>query len=178
MVMLKAKWPGLKTFSTLVLIVAGACGYVATDRRWGRRDGPDQRTPLRHHAEQQLAACPFPAQGFNWAAYSYAIIYLLAFTVDQVLIKKIVSEVRLTRWGLVYYNNLLALCAGRMGWHARREGVPSRAERAERARVWPVTLPLIAAALCRPCRPALCLMPAARARATSAGAGRRGSAFD
>jgi len=80
MLILKTPWPGIRTFSTLVLILVGAIGYVATDR------------------------------GFNWQAYTYAVTYLVAFTIDQVLIKKIVSEVRLTRWGLVYYNNLLALC--------------------------------------------------------------------
>eukprot|EP01062_Namystynia_karyoxenos_P048360 TRINITY_DN3677_c0_g2_i1.p1 TRINITY_DN3677_c0_g2~~TRINITY_DN3677_c0_g2_i1.p1 ORF type:complete len:413 (+),score=108.33 TRINITY_DN3677_c0_g2_i1:78-1241(+) len=80
MAVLKSPWPGMATFCSLVLILVGACGYVATDR------------------------------GFNWAAYTYAATYLVAFTVDQVLIKKIVTDVKLTRWGLVYYNNVLALC--------------------------------------------------------------------
>eukprot|EP01059_Diplonema_ambulator_P030176 TRINITY_DN5065_c1_g2_i1.p1 TRINITY_DN5065_c1_g2~~TRINITY_DN5065_c1_g2_i1.p1 ORF type:complete len:347 (+),score=72.61 TRINITY_DN5065_c1_g2_i1:81-1121(+) len=78
-VYLKSPFPGMKTVACLVLIFLGACGYVATDSE------------------------------FKWSAYSYALAYLCAFTVDQVLIKKIVMDTNLTRWGLVYYNNLLAL---------------------------------------------------------------------
>eukprot|EP01065_Artemidia_motanka_P036183 TRINITY_DN44096_c0_g1_i1.p1 TRINITY_DN44096_c0_g1~~TRINITY_DN44096_c0_g1_i1.p1 ORF type:complete len:351 (+),score=85.28 TRINITY_DN44096_c0_g1_i1:111-1163(+) len=93
MLVLKTPWLGWRTFGTLLLILVGACGYVATDR------------------------------GFNWEAYTYAGTYLVAFTIDQVLIKKIVSEVKLSRWGLVYYNNLLALLLMPLGgavtgeWH-------------------------------------------------------------
>eukprot|EP01062_Namystynia_karyoxenos_P048361 TRINITY_DN3677_c0_g3_i1.p1 TRINITY_DN3677_c0_g3~~TRINITY_DN3677_c0_g3_i1.p1 ORF type:complete len:353 (+),score=118.62 TRINITY_DN3677_c0_g3_i1:93-1151(+) len=102
MLVLRSPWPGLPTFCSLVLILVGACGYVANER------------------------------GFHWEAYTYAGAYLVAFTIDQVLIKKIVTEVKLTRWGLVYYNNLLALCLMPVGgavtgeWHklagAIREG--------------------------------------------------------
>eukprot|EP01064_Diplonema_japonicum_P037378 TRINITY_DN8723_c5_g1_i1.p1 TRINITY_DN8723_c5_g1~~TRINITY_DN8723_c5_g1_i1.p1 ORF type:complete len:346 (+),score=61.34 TRINITY_DN8723_c5_g1_i1:102-1139(+) len=76
---LKSPFPGFKTVLSLLLIFIGACGYVATD------------------------------SSFKWSAYGYAIAYLCAFTVDQVLIKKIVTEVPLTKWGLVFYNNVLAL---------------------------------------------------------------------
>eukprot|EP01060_Flectonema_neradi_P005587 TRINITY_DN1371_c1_g4_i1.p1 TRINITY_DN1371_c1_g4~~TRINITY_DN1371_c1_g4_i1.p1 ORF type:complete len:379 (+),score=77.19 TRINITY_DN1371_c1_g4_i1:59-1138(+) len=79
MVAFKTAFPGLKTLGTLLLIIFGACGYVATD------------------------------EGFRWEAVWYALIYLCAFTIDQVLIKKIVMDVKLQPWGLVYYNNLLAL---------------------------------------------------------------------
>ncbi|KAJ9473054.1 GDP-mannose transporter GONST4 [Diplonema papillatum] len=79
MAYLKSPWPGVKTFLALLLIFFGACGYVAHENH------------------------------FQWHAYFYAITYLFAFTIDQVLIKKIVMDVKLTRWGLVYYNNLLAL---------------------------------------------------------------------
>merc|ERR1712032_20812 len=37
-------------------------------------------------------------------------MYLLAMSMDTVVIKHIISHVELGAWGLVYYNNLLALC--------------------------------------------------------------------
>lgn len=73
-------WPSRKSVACLVLIVVAACGYVATD------------------------------EGFAWNAYGYALLYLCAMTTDQVVIKKVVMNVKLTRWGLVYYNNLIAAC--------------------------------------------------------------------
>ena len=91
MVMLKTSFPGVKTLLTLLLIIAGACGFVATD------------------------------QGFRWEAAWYALTYLCAFTVDQVLIKKIVMDVTLTRWGLVFYNNLLALVLMPVGMYVTGE---------------------------------------------------------
>ena len=74
-----AAWPGWKTLSTMLFIVFSACGYIYTD------------------------------EGFVWAAYLYALLYLAAMSIDTILIKKVVEDVKLTRWGLVFYNNFLAL---------------------------------------------------------------------
>lgn len=42
------------------------------------------------------------------SALFWAVIYICAMTVDSVFIKKVVTDVQLTRWGMVYYNNFLA----------------------------------------------------------------------
>jgi len=72
--------PSGKSVATLVLIILGAIGYVITD------------------------------EGVKWSAYMWSLLYLVAMTVDQVFIKKIVMNVKLSRWGLVYYNNIIAVC--------------------------------------------------------------------
>jgi GDP-mannose transporter len=42
------------------------------------------------------------------AAFTWALVYIAAMTLDSVLIKKVVTDVKLTRWGMVFYNNFLA----------------------------------------------------------------------
>ena len=71
--------PGHKAISSMFLIVLSAAAYIATDK------------------------------AFVWEAYIWAIIYLIAMAVDTILIKKVVTDVKLTRWGMVYYNNFIAL---------------------------------------------------------------------
>eukprot|EP01060_Flectonema_neradi_P038197 TRINITY_DN7956_c0_g1_i1.p1 TRINITY_DN7956_c0_g1~~TRINITY_DN7956_c0_g1_i1.p1 ORF type:complete len:365 (+),score=46.79 TRINITY_DN7956_c0_g1_i1:47-1096(+) len=71
--------PGGKAIGAMFLIVASAAGYIATDKE------------------------------FVWEAYIWAIVYLVAMAVDTILIKKVVTEVKLSRWGMVYYNNFIAL---------------------------------------------------------------------
>ena len=38
------------------------------------------------------------------------MVYICAMTTDSVIIKKVVTDVKLTRWGMVFYNNFLAFC--------------------------------------------------------------------
>ena len=71
--------PSVKTLMSMVLIVASSIVYIMTD------------------------------SDFKWAAYMYAILYMLAMAIDTILIKKVVEDVSLTRWGLVFYNNAIAL---------------------------------------------------------------------
>eukprot|EP00958_Prasinococcus_capsulatus_P014619 scaffold1536_cov397-Prasinococcus_capsulatus_cf.AAC.14 len=46
--------------------------------------------------------------GYNLRSYAWASAYVVAMTIDMVLIKKVIHEVGLSTWGLVYYNNLIA----------------------------------------------------------------------
>eukprot|EP00755_Sulcionema_specki_P012978 Sspe_Gene.52775::Locus_29222_Transcript_1_1_Confidence_1.000_Length_1257::g.52775::m.52775 len=46
---------------------------------------------------------------FQTEAYGWSALYILAMSIDTVLIKKVVTDVELTRWGLVFYNNFIAL---------------------------------------------------------------------
>ena len=46
---------------------------------------------------------------FKLHSYFWGVAYVLSMTVDMVLIKKIVTNVGLSTWGLVYYNNVLAM---------------------------------------------------------------------
>eukprot|EP01063_Lacrimia_lanifica_P021948 TRINITY_DN29658_c0_g1_i1.p1 TRINITY_DN29658_c0_g1~~TRINITY_DN29658_c0_g1_i1.p1 ORF type:complete len:366 (+),score=141.91 TRINITY_DN29658_c0_g1_i1:64-1098(+) len=77
---MKAKMPANQTLASMVMIVLSAAGYIATD------------------------------EGFVYAAYLWAALYMVAMSIDTILIKKVVEDVKLTRWGMVYYNNLLAVC--------------------------------------------------------------------
>eukprot|EP00755_Sulcionema_specki_P033408 Sspe_Gene.100684::Locus_75353_Transcript_1_1_Confidence_1.000_Length_1767::g.100684::m.100684 len=88
MLVLRTPWPGVYSFLSLVLIAFGAVCYMVVNNK---------------------------ALNEQPQAYIYAFVYLCAFTVDQVLIKKIVMEVKLTRWGLVLYNNTLALVLWPLG---------------------------------------------------------------
>eukprot|EP01059_Diplonema_ambulator_P003507 TRINITY_DN13200_c0_g2_i1.p1 TRINITY_DN13200_c0_g2~~TRINITY_DN13200_c0_g2_i1.p1 ORF type:complete len:345 (+),score=91.13 TRINITY_DN13200_c0_g2_i1:43-1077(+) len=76
---MKAPLPSNKTILSMFIILGAACGYVYTD------------------------------EGFAWAAYIYAMAYMFAMAIDTILIKKVVEDVTLTRWGLVFYNNFIAL---------------------------------------------------------------------
>jgi len=77
-VMLGTPLPGLKVFGTLVLIILGAIGYVATD------------------------------MDFSSTAYFWGFAYVSSMVIDTILVKKVVTEVSLKPWGLVLYNNLIA----------------------------------------------------------------------
>eukprot|EP01061_Rhynchopus_euleeides_P007845 TRINITY_DN1689_c0_g2_i4.p1 TRINITY_DN1689_c0_g2~~TRINITY_DN1689_c0_g2_i4.p1 ORF type:complete len:350 (+),score=127.72 TRINITY_DN1689_c0_g2_i4:332-1381(+) len=71
--------PSWKTMGSMLLIVTSSICYIYTD------------------------------EGFAWAAYLYALLYLAAMAIDTILIKKVVEDVTLSRWGLVFYNNFIAL---------------------------------------------------------------------
>ena len=64
---------------SLIAIFLGAFGFVLVDRK------------------------------FKLHSYFWGVAYVLSMTVDMVLIKKIVTNVGLSTWGLVYYNNVLAM---------------------------------------------------------------------
>lgn len=70
--------PNKKVFGSLILIVLGAFGYVYTD------------------------------DNFSATAYFWGLAYVVSMVVDTILVKKVVSTVKLTSWGLVLYNNLIA----------------------------------------------------------------------
>lgn len=63
-----------------------------------------------------LALCMivFGAIGFTFSegvvttAYFWGMAYVVSMVIDTVLVKKVVTEVKLTPWGLVLYNNLVA----------------------------------------------------------------------
>ncbi|KAL1546189.1 GDP-fucose transporter 1 [Salvia divinorum] len=78
--------PSKLTFLSLVIILGGAVGYVATD------------------------------DGFTLTAYSWAIAYLVTITTEMVYIKHIVTNLGLNTWGFVLYNNLLSLMMAPLFW--------------------------------------------------------------
>lgn len=73
----KQPCPSKLTFFSLVAILGGAMGYVATD------------------------------SGFSLTAYSWAFAYLVTITTEMVYIKHMVTNLGLNTWGFVLYNNLL-----------------------------------------------------------------------
>ncbi|XP_076890354.1 GDP-fucose transporter 1-like [Bidens hawaiensis] len=78
--------PSKITFLSLVVILMGAVGYVATD------------------------------SGFTLTAYSWAFAYLITITTEMVYIKHMVTNLGLNTWGFVYYNNLLSLMMAPVFW--------------------------------------------------------------
>lgn len=78
--------PSKFTFASLLIIFAGAVGYVATD------------------------------SAFTLTAYAWAFAYLVTITSEMVYIKHIVSNIGLNTWGLVLYNNLLSLMIAPVFW--------------------------------------------------------------
>ncbi|XP_058734533.1 GDP-mannose transporter GONST3-like [Vicia villosa] len=78
-VFLNRPWPSLKTWASLGTIFAGSVLYVATDYQ------------------------------FTFAAYMWAVAYLVSMTIDFVYIKHVVTTIELNTWGLVLYNNIEAL---------------------------------------------------------------------
>ncbi|MQL92943.1 hypothetical protein Taro_025578 [Colocasia esculenta] len=82
----KQPCPSKLTFLSLVIILAGAVGYVITD------------------------------SGFTLTAYSWAAAYLAAITVEMVYIKHTVTHLGLNTWGFVLYNNLLSLMIAPAFW--------------------------------------------------------------
>lgn len=75
----KQPFPRLGSLLSLVTILVGAVGYVATDSQ------------------------------FNVTAYSWAFSYLVVITFEMVYVKHMITHLGLNTWGLVLYNNLLAL---------------------------------------------------------------------
>ncbi|KAK6159843.1 hypothetical protein DH2020_003224 [Rehmannia glutinosa] len=82
----KQPCPSKLTFVSLVVILAGAVGYVATDN------------------------------GFTLTAYSWAFAYLVTITTEMVYIKHMVTNLGLNTWGFVFYNNLLSLMMAPLFW--------------------------------------------------------------
>ncbi|XP_019192397.1 PREDICTED: GDP-mannose transporter GONST4 [Ipomoea nil] len=82
----KQPLPSKLTFLSLVIILGGAIGYVATD------------------------------SGFTLTAYSWAVAYLVTITTEMVYIKHIVTNLGLNTWGFVLYNNLLSLMIAPLFW--------------------------------------------------------------
>ncbi|XP_051145729.1 GDP-fucose transporter 1-like [Andrographis paniculata] len=78
--------PSKLTFLSLVIILGGAVGYVATDN------------------------------GFTLTAYSWAFAYLVTITTEMVYIKHMVTNLGLNTWGFVLYNNLLSLLMAPLFW--------------------------------------------------------------
>jgi hypothetical protein len=72
-------WPSLKTWASLGIIFAGSVLYVATDYQ------------------------------LTFAAYMWAVAYLVSMMIDFVYIKHVVTTIELNTWGLVLYNNIQAL---------------------------------------------------------------------
>ncbi|KAL3843519.1 hypothetical protein ACJIZ3_000922 [Penstemon smallii] len=82
----KQPLPSKLTFLSLVVILGGAVGYVATD------------------------------YGFTITAYSWAFAYLVTITTEMVYIKHMVTNLGLNTWGFVFYNNLLSLMMAPLFW--------------------------------------------------------------
>ncbi|KAM6600824.1 GDP-fucose transporter 1 [Cannabis sativa] len=82
----KQPCPSKLTFVSLLVILGGAIGYVATD------------------------------SGFTLTAYSWAFAYLVTITTEMVYIKHMVTNLGLNTWGFVLYNNLLSLMMAPLFW--------------------------------------------------------------
>lgn len=82
----KQPCPSKLTFASLLIILGGAIGYVATD------------------------------SAFTLTAYSWAVAYLIAITTEMVYIKHMVMNLGLNTWGFVLYNNLLSLMMAPVFW--------------------------------------------------------------
>ncbi|GMI84279.1 golgi nucleotide sugar transporter 4, GDP-fucose transporter 1 [Hibiscus trionum] len=78
--------PSKSTFVSLLVILGGAVGYVATD------------------------------SAFTLTAYSWAFAYLATITTEMVYIKHMVMNLGLNTWGFVLYNNLLSLMMAPVFW--------------------------------------------------------------
>lgn len=82
----KQPLPSRLTFVSLLVILGGAIGYVATD------------------------------SAFTLTAYSWAFAYLVTITTEMVYIKHMVTHLGLNTWGFVLYNNLLSLMMAPLFW--------------------------------------------------------------
>ncbi|KAL2338317.1 hypothetical protein Fmac_012763 [Flemingia macrophylla] len=85
--------PSNLTFLSLLVILAGAVGYVATD------------------------------SAFTLTAYSWAFAYLVTITTEMVYIKHMVMNLGLGTWGFVFYNNLLSLMMAPFFWFLTGENL-------------------------------------------------------
>ncbi|KAL5975664.1 GDP-fucose transporter 1 [Asimina triloba] len=79
-------FPSKLTFLSLMIILAGAVGYVITDST------------------------------FTLTAYSWAVAYLITITTEMVYIKHMVMNLSLNTWGFVFYNNFLSLMMAPVFW--------------------------------------------------------------
>ena len=102
--LLGADWPNRDAWLALLTISMGALGF----------------------AHNNLSQMSDPVVLF-WAS-----TYLLCITADMLIVKRVITAIKLKPWGYVYYNNLLALCVypfwalvtgeksdGRKGWKTR-----------------------------------------------------------
>ncbi|KAH9575032.1 hypothetical protein CY35_01G090900 [Sphagnum magellanicum] len=87
----KQALPSKYTFASLLVILAGALGYVITD------------------------------SAFTLTAYSWAFAYLVTICTEMVYIKHMVMDLGLNTWGFVLYNNVLALMLSPFFWVAMGE---------------------------------------------------------
>jgi hypothetical protein len=70
-----ANLPGAKTAGSLVLIFLGAAGYTMFDST------------------------------FSVTSYGWGAAYVTIFCIEMIYVKDVVSHIKLSNWGLVYYNN-------------------------------------------------------------------------
>jgi hypothetical protein len=70
-----AHLPSAKTAASLLLIFAGAAGYTTFDST------------------------------FSVTSYGWGAAYVTIFCVEMIYVKDVVSHIKLSNWGLVYYNN-------------------------------------------------------------------------
>jgi GDP-mannose transporter len=70
-----AQLPSAKTTASLLLIFAGAAGYTTFDST------------------------------FSVTSYGWGVAYVVIFCVEMIYVKDVVSHIKLSNWGLVYYNN-------------------------------------------------------------------------
>ncbi|XP_054790496.1 GDP-fucose transporter 1-like [Prosopis cineraria] len=82
----KQPCPSKLSFLSLVIILGGAVGHVATD------------------------------SAFSVTAYSWAFAYLVTITYEMVYLKHMVMNLGLNTWGFVLYNNLLSLMMAPIFW--------------------------------------------------------------
>ena len=80
--LLGADWPNRDAWLALLTISMGALGF----------------------AHNNLSQMSDPVVLF-WAS-----TYLLCITADMLIVKRVITAIKLKPWGYVYYNNLLALC--------------------------------------------------------------------
>lgn len=73
-----ATMPSPRTAATLLLIFAGAVGYVIVD------------------------------SSFSMQSYTWGSIYVCVFCLEMIWVKDITSHIKLSNWGLVFYNNFLS----------------------------------------------------------------------
>lgn len=102
----KQPCPSKFTFLSLLIILGGAVGYVATD------------------------------SGFTLTAYSWAFAYLITITTEMVYIKHMVMNLGLNTWGFVFYNNLLSLMMAPIFWVLTGEYVDVFAAVGSRSKNW------------------------------------------
>lgn len=102
----KQPCPSKLTFVSLLIILGGAVGYVATD------------------------------SAFSLTAYSWAFAYLVTITTEMVYIKHMVTNLGLNTWGFVLYNNLLSLMMAPVLWFLTGEYVDVFATLAANSGKW------------------------------------------